>query len=122
MRPRPRWLIGVGDKAMIPLFLAAAVAYEQVFGTRRTEGITPSVDELDLVALVLSSRLPIYGASGSRGAPARIPENELLRGMFWGGAARFAHGDERADVIHLMVREADLERVLGELKRNPLEI
>ena len=48
---------------MMPLFAAAAAAYEQVFGTRRTQGVTPSVDELDLVALVLSSRLPIYGAS-----------------------------------------------------------
>ena len=107
---------------MIPLFAAAAVAYEQVFGTRRTEGITPSVDELDLVALVLSSRLPIYGASANGGPPAPIAENELLRGMFWGGAARFEHGDERADMIHLMVRKADLERVLGELRRNPLEL
>jgi hypothetical protein len=107
---------------MIPLFAAAAVAYEQVFGTPRTEGITPTVDELDLVALVLSSRLPIYGVSARGGAPARIPEHELLRGMFWGGAARFEHGDQRADVIHLMVRSADLERVLGELQRNPLEL
>ena len=62
------------------------------------------VDELDLVALVLSSRLPVYGAGGS------------------GGAMRFEHGDERADVIHVMVRKADLERVLGELKRDPLEL
>jgi hypothetical protein len=36
---------------MIPLFAAAAIAYEQVFSTRRSEGGAPSVDELDLVAL-----------------------------------------------------------------------
>jgi hypothetical protein len=107
---------------MMPLFAAAAAAYEQVFGTRRTQGVTPSVDELDLVALVLSSRLPIYGASARGGEPARIPVSELMRGMFWGGGMRFEHGDGRADMIHLMVRKADLERVLAELQRNPLEL
>jgi hypothetical protein len=112
----------VADLNLIPLFTAAALAYQQVFGTRRTEGISPSADELDLVALVLSARLPVYGVRAPEAAPARIPERELMRGMFWGGAMRFESGDERADVIQLVVGKSDLERVLEQLKRNPLEL
>lgn len=109
-------------EGMIPLFAAAAMAYEQVFSTRRTEGVTPSVDELDLVALALSSQLPIYGVRSAGRDPARITDEELMQGMFWGGAMRFelAHGVPA--VTHLQVHVSDLERVLERLKRRPLEL
>src|SRR5678815_699061 len=42
---------------LIPLVDAAAQAYAQVFGKRRTEDVTPSHDELDLVALALANHL-----------------------------------------------------------------
>ena len=72
---------------LIPLFVAAAIAYEQVFGKRRTEDVTPSTDELDLVALALSNHLPLYGRIDHK--TAEIPPAEVRRGMFWGGATRF---------------------------------
>jgi hypothetical protein len=77
---------GVPDD-LIPLFVAAGIAYEQVFGRRRTEDVTPSIDELDLVALALANHLPLYGRVTER--TAEIPQAELRRGMFWGGATRF---------------------------------
>jgi hypothetical protein len=105
----------------IPLFAAAAIAYEQVFSTRRTEGVTPSVDELDLVALALSARLPICGVRSPGEPPSRISDSELMQGMFWGGAARFELSDGIA-LTQLAVRKSDLERVLDELKRRPLQL
>ena len=102
---------------MIPLFAAAAIAYEQVFSTRRSEGGAPSVDELDLVALALSAQLPIYGVRSAGRDPARITDEELMQGMFWGGAMRFELGHGVPAVTQLQVPTADLERVLERLKR-----
>ena len=107
---------------MIPLFAAAAMAYEQVFSTRRTEGVAPSVDELDLVALALSGQLPIYGVRSAGRDATRISDEELLQGMFWGGAMRFELGPGAPAVTQLQVRAADLERVLERLKRRPREL
>ena len=107
---------------MIPLFAAAAMAYEQVFSTRRTEGVTPSVDELDRVALALSAQLPIYGVRSPGREAARISDEELMQGMFWGGAMRFELAHGMPAVTHLQVHATDLERVLERLKRRPLEL
>jgi hypothetical protein len=107
---------------MLPLFAAAAMAYEQVFSTRRSAGVAPSVDELDLVALALSAHLPIYGMRSAGREAARISDEELMQGMFWGGAMRFELGDGHATVTQLAVRTSDLERVLDQLKRRPLEL
>lgn len=87
----------------IPLFAAAAIAYEQVSSMRRTEGVMPSVDELDLVALALSNE-------------------ELTRGMFWGGGTRFELGGGLPTFTQLVVRKSDLARVLDQLKRRPLNL
>ena len=113
--------MAVGED-MIPLFAAAAIAYEQVFSTRRTEGVTPSVDELDLVALALSTRLPIYGLRTPGQEASRISDEELMQGMFWGGAVRFELGGGRPTFTQLVVRKADFERVLDQLKRRPLNL
>jgi hypothetical protein len=107
---------------MIPLFAAAAMAYDEVFSTRRTYGVAPSIDELDLVALALSAQLPIYGTRADGRAASPIPDEELLGGMFWGGATRFELGDGHAAVTQLQVRQADLERVMAELRRRPMKL
>jgi hypothetical protein len=108
--------------AKIPLFAAAAIAYDQVFSTRRTEGVAPSVDELDLVALALSTELPIYGVRAPGREPSRLSDDELTQGMFWGGAMRFELGDGIPAVTQLAVEKAELERVLERLKKQPLEL
>lgn len=46
----------------------------------------PSTDELDLVALALSNHVPLYGRIADR--IAEIPQADMRRGMFWGGATR----------------------------------
>jgi hypothetical protein len=106
---------------MIPLFAAAAAAYGKVFSTRGNEA-APTVNELDLVALALSVRLPIYGVRGAGREPARISDEELAHGMFWGGGTRFELSDGAATLTRLQVREAEFEGVLAELKSNPFEI
>lgn len=42
--------------------------------------------------------------------------------MFWGGAMRFELGDGLATLTQLAVRNSDLERVLDQLKRKPLNL
>ena len=102
---------------LIPLFVAAAIAYEQVFGKRRTEDVTPSIDELDLVALALSSHMPLYGRIADR--MTEIPPADVRRGMFWGGATRFEslHG---ATIIGLAVSKAALADTLTTLSLDSL--
>jgi hypothetical protein len=79
---------------MIPLFAAAEIAYDQVFSTRRADGR----------------------------AAAPISEDELMEGMFWGGATRFELGNGHSTVTQLSVRVSDLERVMAELRSRPLEL
>ena len=104
---------------ILPLSAAATVAYEQVFSARPRP---PAADDLDLIAFVLSAKLPIYGVRTAGQEASPIPEEDLLRGVFWGGAIHFELGEDIDAVTQLTVRKADLERVLNELKRKPLEL
>jgi hypothetical protein len=103
---------------LIGLPAAAAVAYEQVYSTRRDRSEAPSNDELDLVALALSLHLPIYGVRAAEEAAAEISEPELMEGMFWGGAARFESRHRTGVMFRLSVKKDDLERVLLELRHS----
>jgi hypothetical protein len=102
---------------LIPLYVAATIAYEQVFGKRRTEGLEPSVDELDLVALALSNHLPLYGRVADR--TVEIPQGDVRKGMFWGGARRFENrqGDT---IIGLAVSQGALTRTLSAISLDSL--
>jgi hypothetical protein len=102
---------------LIPLCVAAGIAYEQVFGRRRTENVTPSTDELDLVALALSSHLPVYGRVADR--IARIAQAEARRGMFWGGATRF-ETLQGETIIGLAVSKAALSSTLSTISLDSL--
>jgi hypothetical protein len=107
---------GVPDD-LIPLFAAAAIAYEQVFGKRRTEDVTPSPDELDLVALALSSHVPLYGRVADR--LIEIPPAEVRQGMFWGGATRF-ESLQGATIIGLGVSRRALRDTLSTISLDSL--
>jgi hypothetical protein len=102
---------------LIPLFVAAAIAYGQVFGKRRTEDVTPSTDELDLVALALSNHLPLYGRIDRR--TAEIPPAEVRRGMFWGGATRFESLQGKT-IIGLAVSKSALDDTLSTISLDSL--
>jgi hypothetical protein len=102
---------------LIPLFVAAGLAYEQVFGKHRTENVTPSTDELDLVALAISSHLPLYGRFADR--TAEIPQADVRKGMFWGGATRF-QTLQGSTIIGLAVSRAALTRTLSSLSLDSL--
>ena len=102
---------------LIPLVEAAALAYEQVFGKRRTENLTPSADELDLVALALANHLPIYGRLADR--TTEIPAVELRQGMFWSGARRF-ESLRGGTIVGLAVSRNALERTLSALSLDSL--
>ncbi len=102
---------------LIPLFVAAAIAYGQVFGKRRTEDVTPSTDELDLVALALSNHLPLYGRIDRQ--TAQIPPAEVRRGMFWGGATRFESLQGKT-IIGLAVSKSALDDTLSTISLDSL--
>ena len=98
---------------ILPLSAAATVAYEQVFSVRPRP---PTADELDMIAFMLSAQLPIYGVRTAGQEASPISEEELKRGVFWGGARRFELGHDVNAMTQLTVRKSDLERVLAELK------
>ena len=102
---------------LIPLVDAAARAYAQVFGKRRTEDVTPSLDELDLVALALANHLPLYGRVAD--CTTVIPATDLRQGMFWGGARRF-ESQRGETIVGLTVSRAALERALSTLSLDSL--
>jgi hypothetical protein len=102
---------------LIPLFVAAAIAYQQVFGKRRTEDVTPSPDELDLVALALSNHLPLYGRIDHK--TAEIPQAEVRRGMFWGGATRLESLHGRT-IVGLAVSKSALDDTLSTISLDSL--
>ena len=106
-------------EGILPLSAAAVVAYEQVFSLRPRP---PSMDELDLIAFVLSAKLPIYGLRAAAQEASQISDEELMRGAFWGGASRFELGHNIHAVTRLAVRKSDLERVLDELKHKPVKL
>jgi hypothetical protein len=82
----------------------------------------PSVDELDPVAPALSAQLRIYGVRLAGQEASRISDEELMRGMFWGGAMRFELGEGHATLTRLAVRKSGLEAVLRDLQRRPLDL
>lgn len=94
----------------MPLSHAAAIAYQEIF-TKRPAGHVPASDELDLVALVLSSYVPIYAGE----TRARLTEADLAQGMFWGGARRF-ESRRGPPLAGLVVRRPELERALERLR------
>ena len=104
---------------ILPLPAAAAVAYEQVFSARPKP---PSAEELDLIAFVLSAKLPIYGLRAPAQEASQLSDEELMRGAFWGGASRFELGHDINAVTQLGVRKSDFERVLDELKQKPFKL
>lgn len=105
----------------LSLAQAAAIAYDEVFTTRLDHA--PTNDELDLVALVLSGYLTIYGSRGDRGEGLPISESELAQGMFWGGARRFESRADPVPISGLAVRRSDLahalERIKGDVWQEP---
>jgi hypothetical protein len=98
----------------ISLWQAAVIAYKEVF-TTRPSGHVPTNDELDLVALVLSGYLPIYG-SRAAGESGRIAESDLAQGMFWGGARRFESRRNPQPLAALCVSGSELKVALERLR------
>jgi hypothetical protein len=96
------------------LWQAAVIAYKEVF-TTRPAGHVPTNDELDLVALVLSGYLPIYGGRVA-GERSPITESDLAQGMFWGGARRFESRRDPRPIAALRVSDAALKAALERLR------
>jgi hypothetical protein len=76
----------------------------------------PSNDELDLVALVLSGYVPIYGTRQAGGGHSRLRDAELAQGMFWGGARRFEQRSDAVPITGLVVRTLELEQALERIR------
>jgi hypothetical protein len=69
------------------------------------------------VALALANHLPLYGNVADR--TAELPQAEVRRGMFWGGATRFENVRGET-IIGLAVSKAALTDTLSTISLDSL--
>ena len=74
------------DPAMeyMPLARAAALAHDRLFPGQRVK----EAKTLDLLALVLSAKIPLYQQDGETSPPRRLAPEEVGAGRFTRGATR----------------------------------
>ena len=96
----------------MPLWRAAAVALERLFPER------PARDArlLDVMALALSSLMPIYRRELDSGSLCELSEALLAAGRFSGGALQLEFADGRSPIAFLVVSRRELESALGKLR------
>jgi hypothetical protein len=97
-----------------PLARAAAIAHERLF----PEQPTKDAKTLDVIALALSTLIPIY-ESEDGGAPRALGEAELAAGRFTRGGTRL-EVPGRAPIRFLMVSRSDLNDALEKLAQDAL--
>ena len=92
---------------LIPLARAAALAHNRVFPGESIR----DMKMLDLLALALSSALPIYQRENEKDAPRRLDPAEVAAGRFTRGATRLEL-PQRPPLRFLMVARRDLPAAL----------
>ena len=92
---------------LIPLARAAALAYDRVF----PGGTVRDMKTLDLLALALSTLLPLYQREGEKDVPRRLDADEVAAGRFTRGATRMELPN-RPPLRFLMVARRDLPAAL----------
>ena len=92
---------------LIPLARAAALAHNRMFPGQAVK----DMKTLDLLALALSTLVPLYQREGERDAPRRLDEAEVAVGRFTRGATRLELPNRPA-LRFLMVARSDLPAAL----------
>lgn len=95
------------DLELIPLARAAALAHNRVFPGESVR----DMKTLDLLALALSTLLPLYQREGEKDVPRRLDEAEIAAGRFTRGATRLELPN-RPPLRFLMVARGDLPAAL----------
>ena len=92
---------------LIPLARAAALAHNRVFPGESVR----DMKTLDLLALALSTLLPLYQRESEKDTPRRLDATEVAAGRFTRGATRLERPN-RPPLRFLMVARADLPAAL----------
>ena len=101
----------------IPLARAAALAYARVYPGESVR----DMKTLDLLALALSTLLPLYQRENEKDAPRRLDTSEVAAGRFTRGATRLELPN-RPPLRFLIVARRDLPAALQAVATLPIRL
>ena len=101
----------------IPLARAAALAYARVYPGESVR----DMKTLDLLALALSTLLPLYQRENEKDAPRHLDPEEVAAGRFTRGATRLERPN-RPPLRFLMVARRDLSAALQAMATLPIRL
>ena len=99
----------------IPLARAATLLYARLFPGDKVK----DAKTLDLLAVAISARMPLYQQEVENGPVRQVAEREIARGRFTRGAARLEVPD-RAPLRFLLVPRAALYAALESIAADPI--
>lgn len=102
---------------LIPLARAAALAHNRVFPGESVR----DMKTLDLLALALSTLVPLYQREGEKNAPRALDKADIAAGRFTRGATRLEFTN-RPTLRFLMVSRRDLSAALEALANDAAAI
>lgn len=102
---------------LIPLARAAALAHNRVFPGESVR----DMKTLDLLALALSTLLPLYQRESEKEAPRRLDPAQVVAGRFTRGATRLELPN-RPPLRFLMVARRDLPAALQAMATLPIRL
>lgn len=102
---------------LIPLARAAALAHNRAFPGESVR----DMKTLDLLALALSTLLPLYQRENEKDAPRRLDAAEVAAGRFTRGATRLEMPN-RPPLRFLMVAKRDLPAALAAMATLPIRL
>jgi hypothetical protein len=100
---------------LLPLARAAALAYGRLFPGESVK----DAKTLDLIAVAISARVPLYQQETEKSTPRPVAEADLARGRFARGAARLEFAD-RAPLRFLVVPRAALYGAIDAIAKDPI--
>lgn len=100
----------------MPLCAAAAIAYGTAVEDPRCSSEQELEERLNVAAAALSNAIPIFTLSGAATQPRMVPDAELSRGAFRGGAYSFEFADGGQPLGNLVIRKSDLVAALPKLR------
>ena len=103
------------DAEYLPLARAAALLYARIFPGDKVK----DAKTLDLLAVAISARVPLYQQEVENGPVRKIDEGTIARGRFTRGAARLEIPD-RAPLRFLLVPRAALYAAMDAIAADPI--
>jgi hypothetical protein len=107
------WQPSDDELALVPLPLAAAIAWESVAG-RLPDDLPGQERRCNAVAAQIAALVPIYAKEN--GVPRVITRTELMLARFEGGGARLIYRDRTLVQQDLRIRRIDLAEAIEHLR------